>query len=322
MTTPTSAPLLSIIIVSYNTREMTLDCLRTLTQQLQGELSQSEIWLVDNASRDDSVQAIRNEFPDVNLIANARNLGFGAANNLALEKAHGKYLLLLNSDAFPLPGALQTLCKYLQEHPEVGAVGPRLLNADGSLQASCWKFPSPARSWFESVGLAAALPDHPIFGDYYRWAHDEERAVDFVIGACLLLRREVYEKIGGFDEEFFLYAEETDWQKRMTQAGWPIMFVPRAHVTHLGGASGQNEAARVNAYFYDGWDRFARKHHGPRGWFSMRAASASGSAARWLAFGALSLSPSRFKRARAQMKKQGALLKRQLSPWRPQQPPS
>ena len=304
---------------------MTLDCLRTLSQQLQGELQNSEIWVVDNASRDESVQTIEIEFPDVNLIANARNLGFGAANNLALEKARGKYLLLLNSDAFPLDGALQTLCKYLQEHPEVGAVGPRLLNADGSLQASCWKFPSPARSWFESVGLAAALPNHHVFGDYYRWAHDEERAVDFVIGACLLLRREVYEQVGGFDEDFFLYAEETDWQMRMTKAGWPIMFVPDAEVTHLGGASGQNsgsdEATRVNAYFYDGSDRFARKHHGTHGWLAMRAASAVGSAARALAFGALSLSPSRFKRARAQMKKQGALLKRQLSPWRPQKPP-
>ena len=325
MTTHHSAPLLSIIIVSYNTRAMTLDCLRTLTEQLSGELQNSEIWLVDNASRDGSAQAIRDEFPAVNLIANARNLGFGAANNLALEKARGKYLLLLNSDAFPLNGALQTLCRYLQEHSEVGAVGPRLLNADGSLQASCWKFPSPSRSWFESVGLAAALPNHPTFGDYYRWAHDEERAVDFVIGACLLVRREVYEQVGGFDEDFFLYAEETDWQKRMTQAGWSIVFLPAAEVTHLGGASGQNsgsdEVARVNAYFYDGWDRFARKHHGTPGWLAMRAASASGSALRWLAFGALSLVPSRFRRARAQKAKQGALLKRQLSPWRPQKPP-
>ncbi len=322
MTRQNSTPLLSVIIVSYNTRDMTLRCLETLQAQLRDELLNSEVWLVDNASRDGSAQAIREAFPTVNLIANTRNLGFGAANNLALEKARGRYLLLLNSDAFPVEGALETLCKYLREHPNVGAVGPRLLNADGSLQASCWKFPSPARSWFESVGLAAALPNHPKFGDYYRWAHDEERAVDFVIGACLLLRREVYEQVGGFDENFFLYAEETDWQKRMTQAGWSIVFLPDAQVTHLGGASGYNESARVNAYFYDGWDRFARKHHGTRGWLSMRAASALGSAARWLAFGALSLAPSRSKSARVQMKKQGALLKRQLSPWRPQSPPS
>ncbi len=316
----TSQPLLSIIIVSYNTRAMTLDCLRTIYQQLPGELYDSEVWLVDNASHDGSAAAVCAAFPQVKLIANERNLGFGAANNLALKEARGKYLLLLNSDAFPLPGALETLCKYLHTHPAVGAVGPRLLNADGSLQASCWKFPSPARSWYESVGLAAALPNHRIFGDYYRWAHDEERRVDFVIGACLMLRREVYEQVGGFDEEFFLYAEETDWQKRMTQAGWPIVFLPSAQVTHLGGASGQSETARVNAYFYDGWDRFARKHHGPRGWLSMRTASALGSGARWLAFGALSFAPSRFVNARPQMQKQSALLRRQIAPWRPQKP--
>ena len=153
MTTSPTRPPLSIIIVSYNTRALTLDCLRTVTAQLHGELSQSEIWLVDNASRDGSAEAVAEEFPTVKLIANERNVGFGAANNQALQQARGKYLLLLNSDAFPLAGALETLCKYLQEHPQVGAVGPRLLNEDGTLQASCWKFPTPARSWFESVGF-------------------------------------------------------------------------------------------------------------------------------------------------------------------------
>ena len=287
----TSAPLISVIIVSYNTREMTLDCLRALYADLEGSGlggSESEVWVVDNASKDNSVPAIRDEFPRVKLIASERNLGFGVANNRALEQARGRFLLLLNSDAFPLPGAIADLLKYLREHPEVGAVGPRLLNSDGSLQPSCWKFPAPSRAWAEAVGLAALLPRHPVVGDYFRWAHDEERRVDFVIGAAVLLRREVYEQVGGFDESFFLYAEETDWMKRMETAGWPIVFVPWAQVTHLGGASSQSKPG-LNPLFFEGQDRFVAKHFGARGLLSFRAANIVRALARLLAFAGRSL---------------------------------
>lgn len=286
-----SAPLISVIIVSYNTRDMTLDCLRALYADLEGSGlggSESEVWVVDNASKDNSVQAIRDEFPRVNLIASERNLGFGAANNRALQPARGRFLLLLNSDAFPLPGAIANLLKYLREHPEVGAVGPRLLNGDGSLQPSCWKFPAPGRAWAEAIGLAALLPRHRVVGDYFRWAHDEERRVDFVIGAAVLLRREVYEQVGGFDESFFLYAEETDWMKRMEAVGWPIVFVPWAQVTHLGGASSQSKPG-LNPLFFEGQDRFVAKHFGARGLFSFRAANMVRALARLLAFAGRSL---------------------------------
>ena len=287
----TSALLLSVIIVSYNTRDMTLDCLRALYADLEasglgGE--RSEVWVVDNASKDGSVQAIRDAFPQVRLIESARNLGFGVANNRALEQARGQFLLLLNSDAFPLPGATSTLLKYLQLHPEVGAVGPRLLNGDGSLQPSCWKFPAPHRAWAEAIGLAALLPQHPVVGDYFRWAHDEERRVDFVVGAAVLLRREVYEAVGGFDENFFLYAEETDWMKRMAQANWPTVFVPQAQVTHLGGASGTSKPGQ-NPLFFDGQDRFVDKHFGARGLLSFRAANFVRALGRLLLFAGQSL---------------------------------
>lgn len=287
----TSAPLLSVIIVSYNTRDMTLDCLRALYADLEGSSlggARSEVWVVDNASKDGSVPAIRQAFAQVKRIENWENLGFGAANNRALEQARGQFLLLLNSDAFPLPGAVAALLKYLREHPEVGAVGPRLLNGDGSLQPSCWKFPGPARAWAEAVGLSALLPQHPVVGDYFRWAHDTERRVDFVVGAAVLLRREVYEAVGGFDESFFLYAEETDWMKRMAQANWPIVFVPQAQVTHLGGASGASKPGQ-NPLFFEGQDRFVAKHFGARGLALFRAANLVRALVRLLAFAGRSL---------------------------------
>lgn len=264
--------LLSVVIVSYNTRELTLRCLRELTEHLCAERLSHEIWVVDNASKDGSAEAVEREFPDANLMMSNANLGFGPANNLALEHARGRYFLLLNSDAFVHESALSRMLELLDDPAKVrvGAVGPRLLNEDGSLQRSCWKFPSPARSWFESLGLARLLGTHPRWGDYYRWAHDEKRSVDFVIGACLVVRREVYLEIGGFDPAFFLYAEETDWQKRMRGAGWDIVFTPDAQVTHLGGASGKQEKTRVSTLFWQGQERYVLKHFGRSGWLLMR----------------------------------------------------
>jgi hypothetical protein len=309
--------LLSVIIVSYNTREMTLDCLRTLQRELeQSQLEQqTEIWLVDNASRDNSVEAVRAAFPQVLVIENPNNSGFGAANNLAMQQARGKYFLLLNSDAFPKPGALRTLLDFADAHPEAGAVGPRLLNADGSLQVSCWKFPSPGRVWLENLGLAALLPRHPVIGDYFRWAHDAEREVDFVIGACLLLRREVYETVGGFDENFWMYAEETDWQRRMKNAGWRVLFTPAAQVTHLGGASGAGDA-RISDAFWDSLDLYGRKHHGVAGLLSLHLARFIGSLARALAFsGVLWALPRRRATARPKARLHWWLAARQLTRW-------
>lgn len=290
---PNATPLVSVVVVSYNTRELTLRCLRELIDDLERADLTWEICVVDNASRDDSANAIAREFPDIQLIASPQNLGFGAANNRGFEQTTGEFLFLLNSDAFVKPGAVKKLVEFLRAHPDAGAVGPRLLNADGSLQASCWKFPSPARSWIEAVGVARVLSAHPQLGDYYRWAHDQTRAVDFVIGAALLVRRAVYQSVGGFDESFFLYAEETDWQKRMKSAGWNVWFTPDAQVTHLGGASGASEKAKVSQLFWQGQERYILKHHGHAGWLWTRAALLVGALARAAGFTVLALSPRR-----------------------------
>ena len=310
-----SSPLLSVIIVSYNTRQMTLDCLQALYADLGS--SSAEVWVVDNASTDGSADAIRAAFPQVNLIQNPRNAGFGAANNLALRQAAGEFLLLLNSDAFLHPGAVAALRDHLQTHPRAGVAGPRLLNVDGSLQPSCYRFPSPPRAWLENLWISSLLPHHPVVGDFRRWAHDAERSVDWVIGACLLVRRQAWEAAGEFDESFFMYQEETDWQRRVRGAGWDIGFTPSALVTHLGGASGAAEQARINAHFFDSLDRYTRKHHGLPGLVSLRLAMIVGAALRTLLWAGVIISaPKRRPVARAKARLQAWLFVRQATHWR------
>ncbi len=308
-------PLVSAIIVSYNTRQMTLDCLSALFADLSS--TAADVWIVDNASEDGSADAVRAAFPQVHLIENPDNAGFGAANNLALQRAAGEFLLLLNSDAFVQPGAVAALRRCLETHPKAGIAAPRLLNRDGSLQRSCYRFPSPGRAWLENLGLSGLPARHPVFGDYSRWAHDSERSVEWAGGACLLVRREAYQQAGGFDEAFFMYQEETDWQRRIRDGGWDIVFTPSAVVTHLGGASGASEQARINRHFFDSLDYYIRKHHGLAGLVSLRLAMIVGAAARTLVWGGIAAAlPRRRAAAGAKTRLQAWLCVRQATRWR------
>ncbi len=312
-------PSVSVIIVSYNTRDMTLGCLRTLFDQTRDV--DLDVWVVDNASRDGSCDAIRQEFSQVHVIENPDNAGFGAANNRALTQARGDWFLLLNSDAFVQDGAIQTMVEYAQAHPQVGVVGPKLLNKDGSLQRSCYRFPGPLHSWLENLWIASLLPSRLAWSDLRRWAHDEERLVDWVSGACFLVRREAWEKAGGFDERFFMYAEETDWQRSIVAQGWSVAFVPQAVVTHWGGASGANsdvasERARINDSFFQSLDYYEWKHHGPAGLVSVRAAMTVGCLLRTVLWTMASLLPAKRKMARSKSKFQAWLVWRQLTQWK------
>jgi len=280
-------PAVSVIIVSYNTREMTLRCLRTVIADLAGIAS--DIWVVDNASQDGSADAIRSEFPDVHLIVNPDNAGFGAANNLAMLQAQGETFLLLNSDAFVHAGAVKALMDCAKRHPDAAVIGPRLVNSDGSLQVSCYRFPSPSRAWLENLWISSLFPNSRVFGDYRRWAHDSECVVDSVIGACMLVRREAFTETGGFDERYFMYQEETDWQRSLLEVGSNVVFTPTAVVTHLGGASGKAESERVNSHFFDSLDLYQRKHHGILGVISVRAAMVVGCFMRAAAWGVVSV---------------------------------
>ena len=262
--------MLSIIIISFNTRDTTLRCLRAVFAHLDGVAA--EVIVVDNASADGSADAIVNEFPQVVLIRNAENAGFGAANNVAMKQAKGDNFLLLNSDAFLTSGALPEMLKALHDKPDIGLVGPRLLNADGSLQRSCYRFPSPLVAWLEALWISAVAPATSFLGDLRRWPHDTPYHPEWVIGACMMVRRSVYETVGGFDSGFFMYAEETDWQRRIRAGGWKIAFTPAARVTHLGGASGADDRPKINNYFFESGDYYYRKHHGVPGMYSARVA--------------------------------------------------
>ena len=266
-------PAVWAVLVSFNTWELTRAALASLAQDLEDG---DRIVVVDNASRDGSADRIEAEFPRVELVRAGRNLGFGAANNLAFGRCRGEFVLLLNTDTLVRPGAIDAMAGVLRRETGVAAVGCRLENVDGSLQKSCWSFPTPALAWAEAVGLnRLGLPR-----DWHRWDHDEERDVDFVIGAAMMVRREVIEQVGGFDEAFFLYAEETDWQRRMRDAGWRVRFTPAGTVVHVGGASGSAMAGRQLAEFCRGNARYVRKHHGRAGLALVRAAKVAGLLAR------------------------------------------
>jgi hypothetical protein len=293
--------MLSVIIVSYNTRDLTLRCLTDLYADLKGMAA--EVFVVDNGSSDDSVAMISQTFPAVVLIESATNRGFGPANNLAMARAVGEFILLLNSDAFVRPGAVAALIDYLRTHPSTVVVGPRLLNADGSLQRSCYRFPGPFRAICEHLLLTAAFPRNSLVGDYRRWEHDADRVVDFVIGACVLLRREAVEQVGMFDEAFFMYAEETDLCRRLKDRGWTVAFTPSAQVVHLNGGSGKAQSDRVFNEFGRGGERYIRKHHGVVGLAVFRVAMIFGSLVRITMFGALALLPGRRERAMALVRK-------------------
>ncbi len=299
------SPLLSVIIVSYNTREMTVDCLRTLDRALVGITN--EVIVVDNASADGSAAALRAEFPQVRVLESGRNAGFGAANNLGMKAAQGTFLLLLNSDAFPELGAIPEMVNFLHSNPSVGVVGPRTLNKDGSLQISCFRFPSPSHAWKENLWLSR---------DYYDWAHDAQREVDFVTGSCMLVRREVFEQVGGFDEHFFMYSEETDWQRRIWDAAWKITFIPTARVTHLGGASGSGQTVKAAGPFWESLDYYVRKHHGLAGLISIRAAMVVGCFLRAVLWSIAALIPSRRELAGAKVRLHSSLVLRQAFHWR------
>jgi len=316
--TDSELPVLSVIMVSFNTCALTLRALEALYADL-GDLP-AEVLLVDNASGDDSVAEVRRRYPQVRVMVSTRNLGFGAANNVAMREARGEYFLLLNTDAFLRPGAIGELLAHARKNPQLGVVGPRTLCPDGTLQQSCFRYTTPGQVWRENFWISSLFGGHRVWGDYRRWGHDQVREVDFVIGACMLVRAACYRQVGGFDESFFLYSEECDWQWRMHQAGWKIGFTPAATVVHVGGASGVGEKARINRHFFESLDHYLRKHHGWMGLLSLRAAMVMGCSLRLgLWTGAYVTVPRRRAVAKAKMKLHGWLIVRQLTAW-PQPP--
>jgi N-acetylglucosaminyl-diphospho-decaprenol L-rhamnosyltransferase len=251
---------LSVVIVNWNTRELLFRCLQSIQNHPPARLY--EIWVVDNGSSDGSATVVREEFPWVNLIANAENLGFAAANNQAIRQAQGEYVVLLNSDTEVRPGALQSLLGFMAAHPRAGAAGARLLHPDGSLQPSCHPMLTPGREvwrlfFLDRVWRRATYAMH-------RWSPDTPRQVDVIKGACLLLRREALTKVGLLDEAYFMYTEEVDLCWRLAQAGWQRWWVPQAEVIHHEAQSTRQVAERMLLQLYHSKVYFYRKFGGER----------------------------------------------------------
>jgi GT2 family glycosyltransferase len=262
----------AVVIVSWNVRELLRACLTSVG----ASTLPTHTVVVDNASADASADMVRTEFPDVTLVAAAENLGFTRGNNEGLRvlgllgEADSRRppqpspVLLLNPDAELLPGALETLVAYLAEHPKVGAVGPLLLNSDGSIQSSRRRFPTLLTVLAESTPLEWHWPGNP-WARRYRMADvppDSAGPVDWVTGAAMLVRGEVLAALGGFDEGFFMYSEEVDLCRRMLSAGWQVHFVPGARVLHHEGQSSGQVAPQRHLYFQRSRVRYMRKHHG------------------------------------------------------------
>ena len=246
----------SVVVVNFNTRELLRKCLASIRDQGRRDV---QAVVVDNGSTDGSQKLVHDEFPEFELVQLPENVGFGRANNAAFARCCREFVLLLNSDAFLHAGAIDALVAAARRHPQSAVVGPRLLNQDGTLQRSAWPFPHPARLLAEALGLHRVLRRCPFYEDLGTWDHAEERAVDFLVGACLLVRSRALEEVKGFDEAFYMYAEETDLQRRLRRRGWSVVLAPSARVTHVGGASAVDTATRLSQ-FYAGQMRYLRKH--------------------------------------------------------------
>ena len=251
---------LSIVIVNWNTREMLRDCLASIPSH---DGMQSEVIVIDNASDDGSADMVAVAFPEVLLIRNPDNRGFAAATNQGLRVSSGRHLLLLNSDTLVHGDVLSRSVQYMDMHKQVGMMGCKVLNEDGSTQLTCSRFPGFVNLLLQTLG-ASRLHSPRWLGRYQMldWERDDERAVEVISGCYLLARREAIMQIGLLDEAFFLYGEETDWCRRCAEAGWQLMFAPVGIITHLGSGSSRKLNYRRDILLSEGTVRLHGKQGG------------------------------------------------------------
>lgn len=256
---------LSVIIISYNTRLLIRRCLESLAAF--GPRCTVEVLVVDNASRDGSVSMLEAEFDWVRVLANRRNLGYAAAVNQGIEATASDYLLVLNPDIVVREGALDHMVEFLDAHTDVGLAGAKLLNTDATLQHSCRSFYTPKTLLMRRTPLGKLFPNSPVIRHHLLldYDHASPRAVDWVIGACMMARRSAVESVGGMDERFFLYFEDVDWCYRMSRQGWKVYYLPQAEMVH----EHRRESARPRLSrsfwahlgsmlrFYEKWNRYA-----------------------------------------------------------------
>ncbi len=252
---------LSIIIVSWNVADLLEICLNSILRNTNP--AKTEIIVVDSASADDSVDRLRANYPQIKLMAQAENLGFSRSNNIGLAAASGNYLMLLNPDTEIIEDALGQMQQYLEDHPDVGIVGPHTLNSDGTTQSTRRRFPSLLIGFFESTWFQGFAPKSMLTNYYVENEPDNAVIdVDWVQGSALMTRRTVYEQIGGLDEGYTMYSEEIDWCKRAKAAQWRVVYLGTARIIHHGGKSSEQVTARKHIHFQESKLRYFRKYHG------------------------------------------------------------
>jgi len=252
---------LSVIIVNYNVKEFLQNLLYSV-EKASTNITK-EIIIVDNASDDGSVEFIKEKFPSVKLIENKKNIGFGKANNQALEIATGKFILLINPDVVVSEDTFDKMISFFEKNPQSGLAGCKILNGDGSFYLACRRsFPGPWTSFTKLSGLSSLFPKSRIFARYNLTYLDQNETyeVDAISGAFMLMRKEVYEKVGGFDEQFFMYGEDLDLCYRIQKAGYKVFYVHSAQIIHYQGESTKRSSIDETRVFYNAMTLFVKKH--------------------------------------------------------------
>lgn len=253
---------LSIIIVSWNVETMLKACLNSILHTDDKRYT-TEVIVVDSASTDGTVEMLQREFPQVQLLVQTENVGFTRCNNIGLQAATGRYMMLLNPDTEVVGNALSQMVNYLEANPAVGIVGPHTLNTDQTNQSTKRRFPTLAVGFMESTWLQALAPKNILSRYYAEDIADTATAdVDWVQGSALIARRAVYEQIGRLDEGYVMYSEEMDWCKRAKDAGWRVVYIGDAEIVHHGGKSTEQATARKHIYFQESKLRYFHKYHG------------------------------------------------------------
>lgn len=256
-------PELSIIIVTYNSRREIGDCLTSLERFCKGVTLETIVF--DNASKEGTADWVAANYPNVRLIRSAENVGFARGNNLAAQFAQGRFVLLLNPDTWVEDDLALALVRFMENHPDAGACTPLILRPDGSRQRGAMRtLPTLTTLFYDQAGLSRLFPRSRRFGRYWMtwWDHNDVREVEQAAGACLLVRREVYEKIGGFDEGYFMYYDDVELCRAIREAGWKIYFTPEVHVYHSGGQSASQEVQQNYAALHRSMYLYFRRHHG------------------------------------------------------------
>ena len=254
-------PDLSIIIVSWNVSELLHNCLASIYAQT-GDLA-VEVIVVDSASSDDSVAMVSRDFPQAILLAQDENVGFPRGNNIGLERATGRYVMLLNPDTVVVGDALQKMAAFLDQNPTVGIIGPQLRFGDGSIQSSRRRFPTVWTGFFESTWLEPYAPKSLLTRYYVEDRPDDEVSeVDWVMGAAIMTRNEIVGEVGGMDPDYFMYSEELDWCRRIKEAGWRVFYLPTAQIIHYQGKSSEQASTARHINFNRAKLRYFYLYHG------------------------------------------------------------